>query len=119
LLIIAIIYVLSTIVILPVFVEYFFDKKWMGSVDISINLLPLIFSLIAIAPLTNLFQFTGNQKEIFRLHFISLLIAIVSFYIAILKTDFLLGVIIFSILTLFRYIYIAFKLTSVKNFYNV
>lgn len=62
--VVATIFVVLTVALLPWVVDMIFGQKWMGSVDISIALLPLIFSLIAIAPLTNIFQFTNNQKHI-------------------------------------------------------
>ena len=113
----ATVFMMLNILFLPSFIEYFFGKDWMLSIDISMALLPLIFSLVAVAPLTNIFQFTKNQKEIFKLHLISLLIASVSFSIAVILNDFVVGVGLFATLMLIRYIYIGIKLKKIKKDY--
>jgi len=113
--IVAIVFIFSIIFILPYFVEYFFDIKWSGSIDISMALLPLIFSLMAISPLLGVLKFTNNLKYGFRLQFASLLIAIISFSISVMLNDFLLGVIIFASLMLIAHIKMGFKLFEIKR----
>ena len=115
---IAFLFILGVVVALPLFIEYFFEPKWYSSVSMSYSLLPLIFAIIAISPLTNLFQFTNNQKMIFKVHFFSALISLVSFSISIILNDFTLGILIFSIFMFIRYIFILIKLIKMKKEYN-
>lgn len=116
--IVAIVFVTLTVALLPWVVDMVFGQKWIGSVDISIALLPLIFSLIAIAPLTNIFQFTNNQKHIFKVHFFSFVIALVAFGVAVLLSDYIVGVWLFSIMMFVRYIFIALRLNSIRKEHN-
>ena len=111
----AIFFVIAISLVLPYIVNTFFDAQWSSSIDMSMALLPLIFALISIAPLTSLFQFTNNQKYIFTVHLFSMLIAFSSFAIAVYAKDFLLGVQIFAIVMFIRYIFLALKLKGLNN----
>lgn len=116
--IIAIIFILIIIFILPPFIEYFFDMKWLGSIGISMALLPLIFSLMAISPLLGVLKFTNNLKYGFRLQFMSLIISIFSFIVSIVTNDFLFGVTIFAILMLVSHVKMCFRLFEIKRKIN-
>jgi O-antigen/teichoic acid export membrane protein len=116
--IVAILFIISTITILPYFIEIFFGEKWIGSIEISFALLPLVFSLIAISPLTNVFQFTNNQEKVFILHFFSFLISLISFAIGVFLRDFVIGVYIFTISMLIRYVIIMLALNKLKKEYE-
>lgn len=112
---VAILFIFVIVVVLPLFVEYFFDIKWLGAVDISMALLPLIFALMAISPLLGVLKFTNNLKYGFRLQFTSLIISIVSFAIAIFSNNFLLGVGSFAGLMLISHIKMGFRLFEIKR----
>ena len=115
---VAIVYIFVTILVLPFAVNLIFGAKWHGSIELSMALLPLVFSLIAISPLTNVFQFTNDQKYIFKLHFFSFIIALISFAVGIVLKDYTLSVWLFSILMFIRYIFIGIKLNDVRREYH-
>ena len=110
--------IIGIVTILPYFVEIFFGEKWVSSIAISFALLPLIFSLIAISPLTNILQFTNKQEAVFKLHLFSFLMSVVSFAIGVLLQDFVIGVYIFTISMLIRYLIMSFELKKLKYNYE-
>lgn len=81
----------------------------------AIALIPLVFSMIAIAPLANLLQFTGNQKKIFYMHTLSFMGSVTAFSIAIYLEDFLLGVVSFSWFMMARYAWLYFEILMVRK----
>lgn len=99
----------------PIFVKYFLSSEWADSVAYCYALIPLMFAMVAIAPLSTMFQFTDNQKYIFKVHATSLVISVLAFGSAAMYGDFLVGVVIFSMLMLVRYIFIYKKLNSIRS----
>lgn len=111
----AIIFVSLIGIVLKVFVENFFEEQWMKSIDMSLGLLPLIFSLMAISPLLGILKFTNNLKYSFMLQLISLLFSGIAFVLAIHTKNFVLGITTFSILMLIAHLTILVKLFSIRK----
>lgn len=114
----AIIFVMSAFFLLPQAVVFLFGDKWLNSIDISFALLPLVFSLISISPLSNIFQFTNNQKTVFGLHLYSLFVSLTSFTTGIYLDNFTVGLYIFSISMLGIYIILALKIKMIVTNYR-
>lgn len=99
----------------PVVARWLFPDNSQEIIRFSVALIPLAFSMLYVAPLSNLFQFTNNQKKIFFAHLLTLLCAGVAFTIAIYLGDFLFGVRLFSILVFIRYFWLYFEILKVRK----
>ena len=115
LILISTIFMTSLWIIVPKIIIVFFDDSWMGAIQISYALLPLAFALIAISPLSAVLQFTNNQLTILKLHTYSLLISILSFGLGIFLNNFIIGVYIFSIAMLIRYLGVLASLIKIRK----
>lgn len=78
-------------------------------------LIPLVFSMLSVAPLSNLFHFTNGQKTILKIQFIILISSLVSFFIGVMFNSFLVGTAVYSVLTLIRYIWVYHEIRLVRK----
>ena len=78
-------------------------------------LIPLVAAMLTVSPLSNILQFTDNQKKIFRLHVVSFLMSLFAFGLAIYVGQFLVGVALFSSLILVRYLWLYREIVRVRG----
>lgn len=96
----------------PVLVKLLLREEWAPAATYARALTPLMFAMVAIAPLGSLFQFTNNQRYVYRVHALSALVSVGAFGAALLLDEFLYGVVMFSLLMMVRYVFILRKLNN-------
>lgn len=102
-------------VIFPWVARIFFEEAHVEITNYAIALIPLVFSMLSVAPLTHLFQFTNNQRTILIIQLFTFLCSFLAFSIAIYNDDFLMGVVVFSFLTLIRYAWVYYEILQVRK----
>lgn len=102
-------------IVFPWVARMLFEDNHLEISGYAIALIPLVFSMLSVAPLTNLFQFTNNQRKILIIQLFTFLSSLLAFTIAILNDDFLLGVVVFSFLTLLRYAWVYYEILLVRK----
>jgi len=111
----AVIISLMITLIFPWVARLLFSKDHAEITEYAFAMIPLIFSMLSVGPLTNLFQFTNRQSKILLIHFITFLSSLVAFFIGVLFNNFLMGVIVFSLFTLLRYVWVYYEILQVRK----
>jgi O-antigen/teichoic acid export membrane protein len=112
--------VAATISILIFFIfpwvsELVFEENHAETSRYALALIPMCFAMLSVAPLTNLFQFTNNQKKILMIQFLTFLSSLFAFSMGVYLDDFYVGVLLFSLLALARYIFVYFEVLHVRK----
>jgi O-antigen/teichoic acid export membrane protein len=81
----------------------------------AIALIPLVIAMLTVSPLSNILQFTNNQKKIFHLHVLSFLLSLAAFGLAVYVNNFLVGVGTFSVLILLRYAWLYREIVRARR----
>jgi len=102
-------------IVFPWVARMLFVDNHVEITNYAIALIPLVFSMLSVAPLGNLFQFTNNQRKILVIQLFTFLSSLLAFSIAIFNDDFLLGVQVFSFLTLIRYAWVYYEILQVRK----
>lgn len=114
LLVLGVISTLSVMLLMPLVVSFFLGEEWQGSIEYIYALIPLLFAVVSLAPVTAIFQFTNSQKYIFYIHLSSLVISLFCFGVVVHLYSFMYGVVCFSIIMLVRYFYVLHKTNNIR-----
>lgn len=106
---------MAIFMLFPIFSRIIFPEDHESISSYAIALIPIAFSMLAVSPLSNLLQFTQNQKKIFMMHVASFLGSVVAFGIAIQAGSFILGVTCFSFFILARYAWLYIEIIKVRE----
>ncbi|VAW71122.1 hypothetical protein MNBD_GAMMA12-1273 [hydrothermal vent metagenome] len=101
--------------IFPWVSQWLFDDNHIQISEYAFALIPLVFSMLSVAPLSNLFQFTNRQRMILGVQLITFLSSLASFFIGVLLNSFMTAVVIFSLMTLLKYGWVYFEIIKVRN----
>jgi len=99
--------------IVPLLVKYIFGPEWNEAIDYIKALSPLFGLMSVITPLTTAFHVYRKNMELLVQQSIFLIISLFSFGLAWYVNNLLLGVVVFSILSAIRYLYILYMLRKV------
>lgn len=105
---------LGVYILAPIAVDVLLADAWSPAATYARAMTPLMFAMVAIAPLGTLFQFTSQQQYLFRVHALSAFLSLGAFTSAIALHDFLVGVVVFSVLMTVRYLFILRKLDGLR-----
>ena len=112
---VALLVAIAILTIFPPVARFLFPDAGVEITKYAVALVPMTFAMVAVAPLSNLLQFTQNQRTIFIMHLTSFAGSVISFGVAIYADDFLLGVTAFSWFIFLRYIWLYLTILSVRK----
>ncbi len=92
-----------------------FNQNHFEISEYAFALIPLVFSMLSVAPLSNLFQFTNRQGMILSVQLVTFFTSLLSFFIGVLLNSFMTAVVIFSLMTLVKYAWVYSEILKVRN----
>ncbi len=97
----------------PVFSTYILKGDWSDARNFAYLLLPLFFVMVAVAPLTSAFIVFDEKKYLFLNQLSYLIISLASFGLGLAINNLLVGIGVFSTLSIIRYLFINVRLGQV------
>lgn len=104
---------LGVMIFYPLVMRLGFSQEWIDSIPSSRYILPYLFPALAVCPLTVVELIFGSQRYFFLIQLQQLGIVLLAFLVVPwLYSDYALAIIIFSILTFLRYLFIWFRMNK-------
>ena len=97
----------------PIFSNYILKGDWSDARQFTYLLLPLFFVMVAVAPLTSAFIVFDEKKYLFLNQLSYLIISLASFGLGLAINNLLVGIGVFSALSIIRYLFINVRLGQV------
>ena len=97
----------------PIFSNYILKGDWSDARNFTYLLLPLFFVMVSVSPLTSAFIVFDEKRYLFLIQFSYLIISLASFSFGLAINNLLVGIGLFSALSIIRYMFINAKLGQV------
>jgi O-antigen/teichoic acid export membrane protein len=113
--ILSVLVMIGIIFIFPIIIRFILGPEWEYSARFAQILAPMYAIMLYITPTSMLFFVFNEQKFLLLIQGVYVLIALISFGLASVYSNIWLGVILFSVLSFVRYIFITIKINSISN----